>query len=582
MNKKQKILKEMAAETTTDKAPADNDTLANRTLPSVLQSSEKQAEPEQKKDAPADFETAMEVSGFGTFNILLLICACPAAIATVAETSTMSFILPSAECDLKLTLLHKGLLNAITYAGMISSAVMWGYLADTKGRKKLLILGYLSNLIPGLGAVSSQNVIQLMIFKYIAGFIMCGPFAILMSYLTELHGKKFRSRIVMLMGLMFSVGNILLPIIALTVLPKHWDFELLGLQFHSWQVFLAITMIPSLLGGILLNFFPESPKFLMSQGRNTEAMRAFQRIYALNHWKPREDFPIKELMNELPSAEKESDASTVSIATIESSIPKEKEAMPSNEHVKEKKPKINLRQGWEQLRPLLSKPYLGLSARVYLMNFAILFGQNTLRLWIPQMFASIEEYEQMHGSAGSSMCTILEYSVNKTQLLKSDFADLETAKCEVVITAASFTNNITVAVASFVGYFLAGFIVNRIGSRIMLTIGATAAGLCGVGLYFSVSSLSTSIIAAISVTMGSISAMSILSSSVDLFPTSLRTMVVSLTMMIGRVGSIMGNILFPIFMSLGCVPPFIMLTFVMWSAAIMSAFLPNTRKMVMK
>lgn len=74
-------------------------------------------------------------------------------------------------------------------------------------------------------------------------------------------------------------------------------------------------------------------------------------------------------MNELPSAAKESDASTVNIATIESSITKEKA-----EHVKEKKPKVSLRQGWEQLRPLLSKPYLGLSARVYLMNFAILFG----------------------------------------------------------------------------------------------------------------------------------------------------------------------------------------------------------------
>nr|XP_014100740.1 synaptic vesicle glycoprotein 2B [Bactrocera oleae] len=567
----------MTAETTTEKAPAVNNAMPNRTLSNVLQSSAKQTEHEQKKDVPADFETAMEVAGFGTFNILLLICACPAAIATVAETSTMSFILPSAECDLKLTLLDKGLLNAITYAGMISSAVMWGYLADTKGRKNLLIIGYLSNLIPGLGAVSSQNVIQLMVFKYIAGFIMCGPFAILMSYLTELHGKKFRSRIVMLMGLMFSVGNILLPILALTVLPKHWDFELMGLQFHSWQVFLAITMTPSLLGGILLNFFPESPKFLMSQGRNAEAMRAFQQIYMLNHRKPREDFPIKELMNELPSAAKESDASTVNIATIESSITKEKE-----EHVKEKKPKVSLRQGWEQLRPLLSKPYLGLSARVYLMNFAILFGQNTLRLWIPQMFASIEEYEQMYGTVGSTMCNILEYSVNKTQLLKSDWANLETSKCEVVITAASYTNNITVAVASFIGYFLAGFIVNRIGSKIMLTIGATVAGLCAIGLYFSVSSLSTSIVAAISVTMGSISAMSILSSSIDLFPTSLRTMVVSLAMMIGRVGSILGNILFPIFMSLGCVPPFIMLTTVMWSAAIMSAFLPNTRKMVMK
>uniref|UniRef100_A0A0A1XT62 Synaptic vesicle glycoprotein 2B n=2 Tax=Zeugodacus cucurbitae TaxID=28588 RepID=A0A0A1XT62_ZEUCU len=577
----------MAAEVTTDVAPAkgivdnNNETKPNRTLASGLQCKTEAAE--HKKDAPADFETAMEVADFGAFNILLLICVLPAAIATIVETSTMSYILPSAECDLKLTLLHKGLLNAITYAGMISSAVLWGYLADTKGRKKLLVFGYLSNIISVLGGACSQNVIQLMVFKFISGFIMCGPFAVLMSYVTELHGKKYRSRMVMLIGLMFSVGNITMPVIALLVLPSHWDFKLLGLQFHSWQVFLAISAIPCLLGGSLLNFFPESPKFLMSQGRNTEALRVFQRIYALNHRKPREDYPIKELANELLSeSQKESDASTVSIATIESSIPKEKEAIGAKVDVKEKKPKIGLRQGWEQLRPLLTKPYLGLSARVYLMNFALLFGQNTLRLWAPQMFASIEEYEQMYGTDGATMCSILEYSVNKTQLLKAELANLEMRKCEVVITAASYTNNITVAVAGFLGYVVAGFIVNRIGSKVMLTITSTIAGLCAIGLYFSVSSLSTSIIVAVSVTMGSLSAMSIISSSVDLFPTSLRTMVVSLAMMIGRTGSILGNVLFPIFMSFGCIPPFIMLTTVMWSAGIMSAFLPNTKKMVMK
>lgn len=91
--------------------------MPNRTLSSVLQSSEKLTKPEQTKDEKADFETAMEVAGFGTFNILLLACVCPAAIATVLETSTMSYILPSAECDLKLTLIDKGLLNAITFVG---------------------------------------------------------------------------------------------------------------------------------------------------------------------------------------------------------------------------------------------------------------------------------------------------------------------------------------------------------------------------------------------------------------------------------------------------------------------------------
>ncbi|XP_067639464.1 synaptic vesicle glycoprotein 2B isoform X2 [Eurosta solidaginis] len=559
----------------------DNDQKLNRTPTQISSSSEIQPELHEKY-GPADFETAIEMAGFGKFNILLILCAFPAAAATIVETSVMSFILPSAECDLKLTLIDKGLLNGVTYLGMITSAIIWGYYSDTKGRKNLLIFGYFSNIISVMGAATSQTVIQLMVFKYISGCIMCGPFAILLSYLTELHGKKHRSRILMYVGVMFSVSNTVLPIVALLVLPKHWDFKLCGLQFHSWQVFIAINALPSLLAGILLNFFPESPKFLMSQGRNAEALRVFQGIYAINNRKSREDFPIKELINELSTSEK-TYIPNVSVYAIEESIPKEQQTNAINKIPKnDEKPKVGLRQGWEQLRPLLRKPYLGLSLRVYLMNFAVLVGQNTLRLWVPQMFASIEEYEQMYGTAGATMCTIVEYSVNKTEILKTQIRDFEMDKCEVDITPASYTNNILVAVTGLLGYIIAGIVVNRVGSKRLLTFGAVSAGLCGIGLYFSVSSLSTSIIASISITLGSIAAMSILSSSVDMFPTSLRAMIVSLAMMVGRIGSILGNVLFPIFMSLGCLSPFIMLTVAMWSAAIISLFMPNTKKMVLK
>lgn len=35
-------------------------------------------------------------------------------------------------------------------------------------------------------------------------------------------------------------------------------------------------------------------------------------------------------------------------------------------------------------------------------------------------------------------------------------------------------------------------------------------------------------------------------------------MIVSILMMFGRIGAIMGNVLFPILMEAGCLPPFLM------------------------
>jgi len=56
-------------------------------------------------------------TGFGKFNYLLIATLLPAACGQLFGTGTMSYVLPSAECDLELTNVHKGALNACTYAG---------------------------------------------------------------------------------------------------------------------------------------------------------------------------------------------------------------------------------------------------------------------------------------------------------------------------------------------------------------------------------------------------------------------------------------------------------------------------------
>lgn len=42
-----------------------------------------------------------------------------------------------------------------------------------------------------------------------------------------------------------------------------------------------------------------------------------------------------------------------------------------------------------------------------------------------------------------------------------------------------------------------------------------------------------------------------------------RSLVVAIAMMCGRLGALSGNLLFPIFVEIGCVPPFIMVASMM-------------------
>ncbi|EDW00207.1 synaptic vesicle glycoprotein 2C [Drosophila grimshawi] len=558
-------------------------TTANNKMVKIEEEQQQQQQQQQPDSAvakcgeqPADFETAIDAAGFGMFNILLLLVAVFAAMATVYETSTMSYILPSAECDLKLSLLDKGILNAITYAGMISSAIFWGYVADTKGRKKLLIFGYVADTICVVGCALSQNVVQLLIFKYLGGFIMSGPFAVLMTYLTEFHGRQYRQRIMMMVGIMFCIGTLSLPGLAMGILPLSLDINIWGLSLHAWQVFVAITAMPSILSCAFFPFFPESPKFLMSQGRNQEALEAFKFIYALNTRQPRDAFPIKQLANEVPA--KPNPQQPIS----------DPESEPNKGQLKVAK--SSLHSGLLQLRPLFVKPYLSLSLMVYLLNFCVLLGQNTIRLWMPQLFASITEYDQLisnqlpEGSdGGTSICNIVEFSVNRTRVqLDAAALDNPLAKCSVNISAAAYTNNLIVASAGLVSYILAGFLVNLVGVKRIMCLCLFTAGSCSLGMYWSSTSAATVALASGFVTMGSIAGTSLISASLGMFPTALRTMIVSLSMMVGRMGSLSGNIFFPALMSLGCLPPFLMVSFFMFFACLLGSFLPVKNKAILK
>ncbi|XP_011203932.1 synaptic vesicle glycoprotein 2B isoform X2 [Bactrocera dorsalis] len=522
------------------------------------------------EEAPLkDFESALEACGFGKFNYCLLIVSMLAVAATVFETSNISYILPTAECDLQIGLLSKGVLNAITYAGMIISAVPWGYLADTTGRKHVLMYGLLIGSLMDMGCACSQTAIQLIVFKFLAGFINCGPLAVVLTYLSEFHIKKHRSRVLMILGMIKTIDLLILPAIATATLPHHIAFEIWVMKFHTWHVFLAITALPGLISGLVLPFFPESPKYLMAQGRNVEALATFKTIYALNTGKSKESYPVIALFEEAPEK----------AAKIAAKTDKEQEA--TNPLSKQQTAKETFKDGLKQLKPMFSSPYLKFCFMVYLMGFSILLGQNSVRLWLPQLFASIVEYEQLYGST-TSMCTILEYNVNRTHLIKN--VD-EMKTCDVHISFESYTNNIAVSGCTVFGFFLVSFIINKIGNKTVLSRknGALLTSfIFAVSFYWSLSEYSTLAISAIFVTASSIAGTTVISVSVNLFPTVMRAMVVVLVLTSGRLGSLLGNVLFPLFMTMGCIPPFVMIGGAVFCACIISFFVPGANSETFK
>lgn len=112
----------------------------------------------------------------------------------------------------------------------------------------------------------------------------------------------------------------------------------------------------------------------------------------------------------------------------------------------------------------------------------------------------------------------------------------------------------------------------------MLVFGLLISGSCGIGLYWAGNTTTIVLLSAGYISIASIASTTLVGSIVSLFPTATRwsdlfvqtfkawpsfdlyrTMTVSLAMMFGRSGAIIGNLLFPLLLSFGCLPPFAMI-----------------------
>ncbi|KAJ8977734.1 hypothetical protein NQ317_019409 [Molorchus minor] len=197
-----------------------------------------------QENDPATFEKAVVATGFGKFNVLLILLTLPPSFSKLFETASMSYVLPIAQCDLNLSLSDKGMLNAITFAGMITSGFVWGYLCDVSGRKKVMVFGYLLDGLFVLMASLSQNFNMLLISKFFGGLIINGPHSASTSYLSEFHASQYRARVQIARGIIASFGNIALPVLAWLILPQDLNFTIYEyIDVHSWNIFLFICSL---------------------------------------------------------------------------------------------------------------------------------------------------------------------------------------------------------------------------------------------------------------------------------------------------------------------------------------------------
>lgn len=153
--------------------------------------------------------------------------------------------------------MESGLIGASTLAGIFFGGPIFGYLTDRFGRKKIFVFDLIAFVILGVlqGVVTSD--IQLLILRLMLGLAIGAEYAIGQTMLAEFVPSAGRGRRLASLQAAWYGGFLLAVIVA---------YLMKGIGV-DWRWILATGAIPGLATLLLRQGLPESPRWLVSVGK---------------------------------------------------------------------------------------------------------------------------------------------------------------------------------------------------------------------------------------------------------------------------------------------------------------------------
>jgi MFS transporter, putative metabolite transport protein len=163
-----------------------------------------------------------------------------------------------------------GLIASALVMGAVLGAGIGGRLADHLGRKRLMVADMMIIAIGAATSALANGFLMLFIGQLIVGVGVGIDFPVSSTYISEISPKRDRDRMMVATIACQSIGMLLAAAITLVLLSRGSE--------QSWRLFLWSEGLVALLFFVLRFSAPDSPHWLMSRGRFTEAAQAFIRI----------------------------------------------------------------------------------------------------------------------------------------------------------------------------------------------------------------------------------------------------------------------------------------------------------------
>jgi MFS transporter, SP family, arabinose:H+ symporter len=170
----------------------------------------------------------------------------------------------------------EGWAAASAVIGCIVGAVIAGNMGEKYGRKKSLILCAVLFLISAIGSALPEKLWVFAIYRLIGGIGLGIASTIAPPYIAESAPAQYRGRLVSLYQLAIVMGIVIVHFTNLMISyqgDQQWNVD------YGWRWMFGSEAIPATIFLVLLIFLPESPRWLVSKGKEIKALELLQSYF---------------------------------------------------------------------------------------------------------------------------------------------------------------------------------------------------------------------------------------------------------------------------------------------------------------
>src|SRR5918995_2170498 len=195
----------------------------------------------------------------------ILIAAILADMLEFFDFFMLGFILSFIVGPWELTYAQTAFLVLTSGVGAIAGGYLWGYIADRIGRRKVFIATVLTfSLATGaLALVPEGSWLLLGLLRFVVGFGVGGLYSVDLPLVQEFVPTRKRGFLGGMITVFIPLGLLLGSVLSSTLGP-----------IIGWRGLVLIGILPALLSLYIRAVVPESPRWLIHNGRRDEARRA--------------------------------------------------------------------------------------------------------------------------------------------------------------------------------------------------------------------------------------------------------------------------------------------------------------------